>query len=659
MKGKDISIDSTTIELFDKAKRDGVETIWDRKDAMKTPCGFGEKGLCCRNCSMGPCRISPVSGRGAQKGLCGATADIIVSRSYARMVAAGTAAHSDHGRSILHVLHMASKDGNYTVKDEKKLLEVAKRWKIDTEDKDIYEIAHEVAEYGLNEYGKSFGYLTIPDFVPERRKEIWKNLDIIPRAIDREVVTVMHSTHIGCTGDAESMIKLSMRTALADGYGGSYMGTEISDVLFGSPSTRETEANLGVLEENQVNIIIHGHEPSLSEMIVLVADDPELQELAREVGADGINIAGMCCTGNEVVMRHGVKIAGNFLQQELAVITGAVEAVIVDVQCIFPSLVELSNHYHTKFITTSPKARIKDATHIEFNESTAYGSAKTILKEAILNFKRRDREKVFIPSSKSHATVGFSYKNIIRHLDKVVNSNIDVAGTVKPLADCLASGVLRGAVGIVGCNNPKKVHDESMIQVIKHLIANDVIVVATGCAAQAAAKAGLMCRDAKDLCGGGLYRVCELTDIPPVLHLGSCVDNTRILTVVGEVAKHFDLDMSDLPVAGIAPEWMSEKAIAIGTYVVSSGINTWLGVAPQILGGPEVVDILTNRIEDWVGAKFHVETDGHECAKQMIDAIEEKRKKFEELVGHRAKFDIKYEENKVQKMANAVLDRSS
>ncbi len=659
MESNTISIDKATIELVEKAKRDNVETIWDRQTAMKAPCGFGSKGLCCRNCSMGPCRISPVPGKGAQKGLCGATADVIVSRNFARMVAAGTSAHSDHGRSIAHVLHISSKDGNYTIKDEEKLLEVAKRWKIDTENKDIYEVAHEAAEYALNEYGKPFGNLTIPECVPETRKEIWKNIDIWPRAIDREVVTVMHSTHIGCTGDAESMIKLAMRTSLADGYGGSYMGTELSDILFGSPTTKETEANLGVLEENQVNIIIHGHEPSLSEMIVLAADDPELQALAKEVGAEGINIAGMCCTGNEVVMRHGVKIAGNFLQQELAVITGAVEAIIVDVQCIFPSLAELSNQYHTKFITTSPKARIKDATHIEFDEDTAYESAKSIVREAITNYQKRDREKVFIPSSKSHATVGFSYNNIIRHLDKVVNSNIDMPGTVKPLADCLATGVLRGAVGIVGCNNPKKMHDESMIKIIKQLIANDIIVVATGCAAQAAAKAGLMSKDARKLCGEGLYRVCELTDIPPVLHLGSCVDNTRILNVVGEVAKHFNLDMSDLPVAGVAPEWMSEKAVAIGTYVVSSGINTWLGITPQVTGGPEVMDILTNKIEEWVGAKFYFEEDPDECVKQMISAIEEKRKNFEEAIGTRANFDIKFEEDKPKKMAKRILSKDS
>lgn len=620
------SIDIASEKLIEKAKQDSVETIWDRKVAMKTPCGFGERGVCCRICAMGPCRISPIAGKGAQKGLCGATADVIVARNFARMVAGGSAAHSDHARSIAHVLHMASKDGNYNVKDEAKVLELAKRWNIDYENKDIYDVAHEVSEFALNEFGKQFGTLTIPDCVPEKRKQVWENLGITPRAIDREVVTIMHSTHVGCMADAESILKMSMRTSLSDGYGGSYLGTELSDVLFGTPSRNNTEANLGVLEENQINVIIHGHEPSLSEMIVLAADDPEIKALVDEVGADGINLVGMCCTANEVTMRHGVKMAGNFLQQELAVITGAVEAVIVDVQCILPALSELSKSYHTKFISTSPKARIKDSIYVEFDEEKAYDCAKNILKEAVQNYSNRNKENVFIPKSKEHAVVGFGVESIISHLDKVVNSQIDNTGTLKPLADCVVSGVIRGAAGVVGCNNPKVQHDFGHVEMMKKLIANDIIVVATGCAAQAAAKAGLMSVDAAKLAGPGLKTVCELLDIPPVLHMGSCVDNSRILRLVGELAKYLDLDMSDLPVVGAAPEWMSEKAVSIGTYVVCSGIDTWLGVVPPVTGGPEVVDILTNRIEDMVGAKFYIETDPVKAAEQMIERIEIKRK---------------------------------
>ncbi|WP_035292160.1 anaerobic carbon-monoxide dehydrogenase catalytic subunit [Clostridium sp. KNHs214] len=628
MEEKILNIQTAQNELLEKAKKDGVKTAWDRKVDLKAQCGFGLAGVCCRICAMGPCRVSPVPGKGADRGICGATADVIVARNFARMVAGGAAAHSDHGRSIVLTLLNASKDGDFKVKDEKKLIKVAKRFGVETEGRDIYDIAHDLAKAGLEQFSKQIGTLTLPPTVPEKRAEIWNNLKIMPRNIDRDIVSIMHSTHIGCAADAESLIKMSMRAAIADGWGGSYMATEFSDIMFETPKEINTEANLGVLEGNSVNVVLHGHEPTLSEMIILASEDPELIELAKAQGADGINLVGMCCTANEATMRHGLKLAGNFLQQELAVVTGAVEAVIVDVQCIMPALAQLSEKYHTKFITTSPKAEITGSTHIEFDEEHAYESAKEILKQAILNFKNRDKSKVYIPNEKSTAVVGYSTESIVSALDKVTNSNIGVAGTVKPLADCIVSGVLRGAAGVVGCNNPKTPHDNGHVEIIKNLIANDVIVVATGCAAQAAAKAGLLQKEARNYAGAGLKKVCELVDIPPVLHMGSCVDISRILELVGTVANHLGVDISDLPVVGVAPEWMSEKAVSIGTYVVSSGIDTWLGVVPPVTGGPEVVDILTNKIEGMVGAKFFIETDPKKASEQMVERMEEKRKKL-------------------------------
>ena len=461
-------------------------------------------------------------------------------------------------------LYHSSPDGDIKVKDEKKLMKVAARFGVKTEGRDVYEIAHELAETGLQDYGRQFGEPCLPPTLPEKRKQIWKDLGIMPRAIDREITAVMHSTHIGCMADAEGMIKVAMRCSLTDGWMGSYMATEFSDIMFGTPQARHTEANLGVLEDNQVNIVLHGHEPTLSEMIVQAAELPEMIELAKSVGADGINLCGMCCTANEATMRHGVKLAGNFMQQELAVITGAVEALVVDVQCIFPALAKLAESYHTKFITTSPKARIKGSTYIELDEEDRMESAKKIITEAIMNFKNRDKSKVMIPNLKSEAEVGYSTEQILNKLDGVVNSHIGPMQSTKPLADVIVAGVIRGAAGVVGCNNPKTVQDEGHIEVIKGLIKNDIIVVITGCAAQAAAKAGLLRKEARELAGPGLKKVCELVDIPPVLHMGSCVDISRILELVGTTANHLGVDMSDLPVVGVAPEYMSEKAIAIG-----------------------------------------------------------------------------------------------
>lgn len=629
MDKKMLTIDLNSHVMLDKAEKDGVETMYDRKLAMKAQCGFGLQGNCCRICGMGPCRITPKTPRG----LCGADEHVIVGRNFARMVAAGSAAHSDHARDLAHTMALASPDGNYRIRDEKKLIDLAQEWGVATEDRDIYDIAHEVADVALMEFGKPHGTLRMIKNAPKQRQEVWKKYAIEPRAIDREIATIMHSTHIGCTADIDSLIHMSLRTGMADGWGGSMIGTRFSDILFGTPTVRQTEANLGVLEDNKVNIVLHGHEPTLSEMIVLASEDPELVALAKEMGSEGINLAGMCCTGNEVTMRHGVRMAGDFHQQELAIITGAVEAVVVDVQCIFPALAKVADCYHTKFITTSPKAKISGSTYIEFCEETAYEDAKRVVKEAILNFKNRDKSKVHIPELKSSATVGYSIEAIVPQLDRVVNSHIDPAGTVKPLTDCLKSGVLRGAAGIVGCNNAKTVSNEAHITIMKELIKNDVIVVTTGCAAQAAAKAGLMDQDAaKKYAGKGLATVCELVDIPPVLHMGSCVDISRILDLVSACAKYVDMDMNDLPVVGIAPEWMSEKAIAIGCYVVASGIDTYLGVMPPVAGSSKTVEILTEGLKDKVGASFTVNENCHELAATILSDIEKKRVHFEKLV---------------------------
>jgi len=628
MENREELIQAAENQLIEKAKKDGVETAWDRKAKLKTPCGFGSAGVCCRTCAMGPCRVSPIPGKGNERGICGATADVIVSRNFARMVAAGAAAHSDHGRSMALYLNEASRDGNVHIKDEKKLLAVAKRFDIATEGRDIYDVGHDLSLAMLNEFGQQLGTLKFPPSVPQKRKDIWDKLGVTPRSIDRDIVSIMHSTHIGCTADADSMLKIAMRAAIGDGWGGSFIGTEVSDILFHTPTPVATEANLGVLEENSVNVILHGHEPILSEAVLEAAADPELIALAKAQGADGINLCGMCCTGNELTMRHGIKMAGNFLQQELAVVTGAVEAVIVDVQCIMPALAKLSESYHTKFITTSPKAEITGSIFIELDESNALESAKGILKEAIMNYKNRDRNNVLIPDAKSGAVVGFSNEAIVNALDGVVNSNIGPMQSVKPLADVIVAGVIRGAAAVVGCNNPKTAHDEGIVKTVKNLIAHDVIVVVTGCAAHACAKAGLLTMEAAKLAGPGLSTVCKLVGIPPVLHTGSCVDISRNLELVGMVANHLGVDMCDLPVVGAAPEWMSEKAISIGMYVVGSGIDTWLGVVPPVTGSPEVVDILTNKMEDMYGASFFIEEDPDKASAQMIARIEEKRTKL-------------------------------
>ncbi|HIR28676.1 MAG TPA: anaerobic carbon-monoxide dehydrogenase catalytic subunit [Candidatus Choladousia intestinigallinarum] len=619
----------TSVEEFEAATNRLLETgakvgadAWQFRVKNQTPhCKFGEQGVCCRICSMGPCRITPK----APRGICGCDVHGIVGRNFLRFTAGGSATHSDHGREICHTLHTVAPDGNYKVKDPDKLIRIAKEWGVETEGKDIYDLAHEMAELALLEYGKPFGTQRWLKRAPEHTQELWAREEIEPRAIDREVATALHMTHMGCSSKPEALVRQSLRCGLSDGWGGSMCGTEFSDVMFGTPKPVDTEANLGVMKEDYVNIIVHGHDPSLSEMICDYAEDPEMVALAKSVGAKGINVAGVCCTSNEVAMRRGIPMAGNFLQQENVVLTGACEAIVVDVQCIFPALGPLSKCFHTKFITTSPIAQMPDSEFIRFNAETAGENAKEIVRTAVENFKNRKPELVHIPDLKQKATVGYSVEAIVKTLDKVTNSQVDETGTTKPLIECITSGVLRGAVAMVGCNNPRIRPDSAHIELMKKLIANDIIVVLSGCSAQAAARAGLMDKDAKELCGAGLKRVCELADIPPVLHMGSCVDISRMMILASELAKDSGLNISQLPLVGCAPEWMSEKAVSIGNYVVATGIDTFLGVEPQVTGSSEVVGLLTDGIRDWVEAAYTVEKDIDKLGDLMIQRIEEKR----------------------------------
>lgn len=400
------------------------------------------------------------------------------------------------------------------------------------------------------------------------------------------------------------------------------IATDVSDVLFGEPHWLRSRANLGVLREDQVNIIVHGHEPTLSDVVVAAARDPEMLALAREKGATGINLAGICCTANEVLMRHGVPIAGNYLQQELAMLTGAVEVMLVDVQCVWPSLAELQKCFHTKVISTSPKAKFPGATHIEFHEERAMETAKEIIKIAIENFPNRDKARVKIPSESSGLVAGFTTENVFEMLGGRYRPSY------RPLNDGIMTGRLRGVAGVVGCNNPKFTHDEAHLAMVKELIANDVLVVQTGCSAIACGKAGLLAPEAaKRFAGKGLQEICEAVGIPPVLHVGSCVDNSRILTACCEMVKEGGIGTSfdKLPVAGAAPEWMSEKAISIGMYVVASGIFTVVNPALAVRGSRLVEELLTKTFEKYFGATWAFEEDPVEAARLMIDHIDRKR----------------------------------
>jgi anaerobic carbon-monoxide dehydrogenase catalytic subunit len=623
------SIDQATIEMLAKATQDGCSTAFDRSDTMK-PCPIGAEGSCCKNCAMGPCRVPLPKGREEtpedrkkRKGVCGATAETIAARNFARMIAAGTSAHGDHGRRVTELFQAVAegKAAGYEIKDEQKLLQLALEFGVKIGDRSNNEIARDVAEIAKKDFGKQEGELLCIKRAPLKRQEIWRQQGVIPRGVDREVVETMHRTHMGVDQDYHSVMQAATRTALADGWGGSMLATDLQDVMFGTPAPVLSQINLGVLEEEDVNIIIHGHEPALAEMLAIVSQDPEMVAYAKSKGASGVNLAGMCCTANEILMRHGVPIAGNFLQQELAIVTGAVEAMVVDIQCIMQGLADVAQCYHTKLITTDPRAHISGSTYVQFNDHEAPEVARQIIRIAIDNFPNRGKN-VRIPQQKTDMIAGFSHETITYLLGGLFRASY------RPLNDNIINGRIRGVAGVVGCNNPRVTHDDPHVTMVKELIKNDVLVLQTGCSAMATAKAGLMVPEAARFAGAGLASVCEAVGIPPVLHLGACVDNCRILVAATAMVKEGGLgdDLSDLPVAGAAPEWMSEKAVTIGQYFVASGVYTIFGVTWPTIGSRELTDYLFKDYENIYGGMWGFENDPVKAAQMMIAHIDKKRK---------------------------------
>ena len=617
--------DPAAQEMLIRADELGINTAFSRAEEM-VPCNIGGAGMCCKQCGMGPCRLT----KEGQVGVCGATIDTIQARNLVRAIAAGTAAHSDHGRDLAFTLKAVAngQTEGYIIRDVAKLRNIASIYGIKIDGRSPTDIANDLADLYISQYGQQKGEIVCVKRAPAKRQKLWRELGVVPRGVDREVVEALHRTHIGDDQDAKHILQHAIRTGLADGWGGSMMATDISDILFGTPAPLLGQANLGVLKDDMVNVVVHGHEPTLSNMIVAASQDPEIIEYARQAGAKGVNLSGICCTANEILMRQGIPAAGNFLHQELAILTGAVEAMVVDVQCIMQALVELASHFHTKIITTSSKVQIKGATHIEFDERKALTIARQILKAAIDNYKNRG--KIQIPQVREDLIPGFSHEYINYMLGGSYRASF------RPLNDAIMAGRIRGVAAIVGCNNPRSKQDYLHTYVTQELLKQDVLVVETGCGAIAAAKLGLLLGEAGlDKVGPGLREICETVGIPPVLHMGSCVDNSRILTVLTQMVAEGGLgdDIDQIPAVGLAPEWMSEKALAIATYCVASGAYVIFGGASPVSGMPDRVSdsdevlkyISTEGWEKQYGGKLEFVNDMNEMVRRTLEHIDKKR----------------------------------
>ncbi len=636
---KPLNIEETTIcpstqEMIKKAEAEGNELSFHRAQDLK-PCPIGADSACCKHCSMGPCRLSPKDPY-AKVGVCGATYDTIAARNFARMVASGASAHTDHGMAMLDLFREVVEGHitDYEIKDVEKLKYVCEQIGIplyegegdEAKPREVKDLAMDLYHELEKTYTAVEGEIPFAKRVPEKTLEKWRDLGIVPRGSMREIMELMHRTHMGVDQEYNNIIKQCSRTALSDGWGGSMVATEISDILYGTPKAIVGGCDMGYLDEKKVNIIVHGHEPNLFESMIEACNDPKNIEKAKAAGAEGINLLGMCCSGAEVLMRHGIPHAGNFMSTEAVIVTGVVDAMAVDVQCIKQALAPLSECYGTKFFTTNPRAHIEGAIHVELKEDKPRECVDKVVEMAIERFKNGRKAAIQIPQNKKQQIVGFSHEYINYMLGGRFRASY------KPLNENIINGKVLGVAGVVGCTNPRVKHDWVGLELVKELIKNNVLVVMTGCMAQTVMKAGLMDpKAAHKHAGETLAEVCEAVGIPPVLHVGSCVDNSRILIACAEMVKTGGLGekLSDLPVAGAAPEWMSEKAISIGHYFVSSGVYTVFGVHFPTIEGTKFHELLFDKLEsEWGLGKWDFAKDPYEMAQKMIAHIQKKREEL-------------------------------
>jgi carbon-monoxide dehydrogenase catalytic subunit len=618
---KDVTICDATQQMLEKARRDGVETAFDRAANMK-PCPIGANSACCKHCSMGPCRLNAKDPYG-KVGVCGATIDTIQARNFARMVASGAAAHTDHGMAMVDLFRevVTGHIEEYKIKDVGKLNAVAESIGIKTEGRSVKEIATDLYTELERTYTQVEGEIPFAKRVPEKTLETWRKLGIVPRGAMREIMELMHRTRIGVDQHYENITKQCSRTALADGWGGSMVATEISDILFGTPSPVAVDVNMGVLKEDHVNVIIHGHEPNMFESMMVSVNEPTLVQAAKDAGAQGINLVGMCCSGAEMMSRHGIPHAGNFMSTEAILVTGAVDVMCVDIQCIKQGLVSVADCYQTPLITTNTRAHIEGATHIEFDDHDPQKCTDDVVIKAINRFKNRSKA-IEIPNIRNTGVHGFSHE----YINYMLGGSFRASYT--PLNDNIINGRIRGVAGVVGCTNPRIKQDWAHVELVKELIKNDVLVLQTGCSQISLAKEGLCTPEAAYLAGPGLREVCETVGMPPVLGMGSCVDNSRILIAASEMVRAGGLGTSiaDLPAVGAAPEWMSEKAISIGHYFVASGVFTVFGVTFPIVEETKFHKLLFDGLEQQGLGKWGFSADPYEMAKMMIAHIDKKRK---------------------------------
>lgn len=614
-----VSQHASTREMYEWTKRQGLETVFDRYEAQQPQCAFGKTGVCCQLCSHGPCRITPRSPRG----ICGATADTIVARNIVRLAAHGLAAYSHHLEKVVRTIILAAEGRTpFVIQEEGKLRAIADVLGLDTS-KPTSALAKDLAGAVLNDLrkGSDEPMALVEALAPDTRKRAWSKLGIMPGGAHSELRDALTKSMTSVNTDPIDLLMTALRMAIATGYAGLVSTISLQDILLGTPEIVRSSADLGVIDPEYVNIVAHGHVPLIGTAVVQASQTTEMQRLAREAGAKGIKVLGSMCTGQELMQRSAHSATGfagqigNWINQEYMVATGAVDLVMMDLNCSTPGLKEVADRFHTKLVCVDRMVRMAGVEDIvDYDPATVGEQARELVAMGIEAFKRRG-SRIFIPRHQQDVVAGFSMESIVGAL----------GGSLRPLLGALADGLIRGIVAVVGCTNNRNGHDTTVIPLVRELVSRDILVVNAGCVSSAVQIEGLASTAAADLAGPGLRTICKALGVPPCLNFGSCVDIGRIGVVVTAIAAEMGVDPSELPIAVSAPEYLEQKAVADGFFAVAFGLLTHIGPTPPISGGELVSKVLTQDIEQLTGGRVLIEEDPVLAAKVIADHIESRR----------------------------------
>ncbi|RKM58343.1 anaerobic carbon-monoxide dehydrogenase catalytic subunit [Butyrivibrio sp. X503] len=611
--------DPAVREMILRMEQIGIDTTFDRFDAQKPQCAFGLSGTCCKICNMGPCHITAK----AQRGVCGADADLIVARNLLRSAASGAAQHGMHAREVMLTLKkVAEGELDIPILGEQKIRSTAEAFGIKQKNRQLKNVAKDLADALLEDMSRSVpdDYKTIKACALPERQKVWEELDILPISAYHEVFEAYHKSGCATDGDWKSIMQQFLRCGLAFTFSGVVGAGIATDALFGVGDRVTSKVNIGALKKGYVNIAVHGHLPTLVSQIVAAGKREDLIELAKSKGAKGIRFYGICCSGLSAMYRDsGVIPLSNAVSAELVLATGALDLWVADVQDVFPSIMDVAKCFKTTVITTSDSARLPGAERYEYdhhhsNIGQTKELAEKIVRRAIESFEIRKGMPVYIPPYEVEAEVGFSVEYVHKRF-----------GSMKPLAEAIKSGQILGVVNMVGCNNPKVLYEKCIIDVADELLKNNVLIITNGCASFPLMKLGYCAISGKEKAGESLREFLE-PDLPPVWHVGECIDNTRSTGIFAGIAGVLGKNLYELPFAFSSPEWGNEKGIDAALGFRLNGISSYHCVEAPIFGSKNVIEFLKHGTKELLGSTMNVNTDPVALAKQIVQDMKDKRK---------------------------------